>query len=162
MQTTAGSAPGWVSAPGGVPGRRHPPSRTREQTPPGSRYLPCAVHAGRYGQQAGGTHPTSMHTCCDWILYSTTWLTPSVWLGYFFNTTSFVYCVSFQKNPNFKSLQLFTLLKLHFVSTWMKDFPLKRLFKRKMSCYLFETLLTNAAFLLETYYLFSQKRKKIQ
>ena len=22
-----------------------------------------AVHAGRYGQQAGGTHPTGMHTC---------------------------------------------------------------------------------------------------
>ena len=31
----------------------------QEQTPP-----PCAVHAGRYGQQAGGTHPTEMHTCC--------------------------------------------------------------------------------------------------
>ena len=27
------------------------------QTPPG------AVHAGRYGQQAGGTHPTGMHSC---------------------------------------------------------------------------------------------------
>ena len=25
---------------------------------------PPAVHAGRYGQQAGGTHPTGMHTCC--------------------------------------------------------------------------------------------------
>ena len=24
---------------------------------------PAAVHAGRYGQQAGGTHPTEMHTC---------------------------------------------------------------------------------------------------
>ena len=24
---------------------------------------PGAVHAGRYGQQAGGTHPTGMHTC---------------------------------------------------------------------------------------------------
>ena len=22
------------------------------------------VHAGRYGQQAGGMHPTGMHTCC--------------------------------------------------------------------------------------------------
>ena len=22
-----------------------------------------AVHAGRYGEQAGGTHPTGMHTC---------------------------------------------------------------------------------------------------
>ena len=29
-----------------------------EQTPPSG-----AVHAGRYGQQAGGTHPTGMHTC---------------------------------------------------------------------------------------------------
>ena len=27
------------------------------QTPPG------AVHAGRYGQQAGSTHPTGMHSC---------------------------------------------------------------------------------------------------
>ena len=35
------------------PGNRHPP----EQTPP------FAVHAGRYGQQAGGTHPTGVHTC---------------------------------------------------------------------------------------------------
>ena len=24
---------------------------------------PGAVHAGKYGQQAGGTHPTGMHTC---------------------------------------------------------------------------------------------------
>ena len=24
---------------------------------------PGAVHAGRYEQQAGGTHPTGMHTC---------------------------------------------------------------------------------------------------
>ena len=24
---------------------------------------PCAVHAGRYGQQAGGTHPIVMRTC---------------------------------------------------------------------------------------------------
>ena len=34
-----------------------------EQTPPGSRHHPCIVQAGRYGQQAGGTHPTWMHTC---------------------------------------------------------------------------------------------------
>ena len=25
--------------------------------------LPKAVHAGRYGQQAGGTHPTGMQSC---------------------------------------------------------------------------------------------------
>ena len=36
----------------------HPP----EQASPGSR-PPGAVHAGRYGQQAGGTHPATMHTC---------------------------------------------------------------------------------------------------
>ena len=44
---------------------RHPPEQTpgadpREQTPPS-----CAVHAGGYRQQAGGTHPTGMHTWID-------------------------------------------------------------------------------------------------
>ena len=34
-----------------------------KQTPPKSRPLPCAVHAGRYGQQAGGMHPTGMQSC---------------------------------------------------------------------------------------------------
>ena len=34
-----------------------------EQTPPPSRHPPGAVHAGRYGQQTGGTHPTGMHSC---------------------------------------------------------------------------------------------------
>ena len=34
-------------------------------TPPslGRHPPPRAVHAGRYGQQAGGKHPTGMHTC---------------------------------------------------------------------------------------------------
>ena len=32
-------------------------------TPPGADTRPCTVRAGRYGQQAGGTHPTGMHTC---------------------------------------------------------------------------------------------------
>ena len=27
---------------------------------------PRAVHAGRYGQQTGGTHPTGMHTCFNY------------------------------------------------------------------------------------------------
>ena len=40
----------------GTPGQVHPPD---SYTPPG------AVHAGRYGQQAGGTHPTGMHFCCN-------------------------------------------------------------------------------------------------
>ena len=35
---------------------------TPGQTPPRSR-PPSAVHAGRYGQQAGGTHPTGMQSC---------------------------------------------------------------------------------------------------
>ena len=35
-------------------GSRHPPPRIR--------HPPCTVHDGRYGQQAGGTHPTGMHT----------------------------------------------------------------------------------------------------
>ena len=43
--------------------------------PPGTRYTPQAgtspraVHAGRYGQQAGGTHPTGMHSYskCVWV-----------------------------------------------------------------------------------------------
>ena len=26
------------------------------------------MHAGRYGQQAGGTHPTGMHTCLCIVL----------------------------------------------------------------------------------------------
>ena len=38
----------------------HPPG---PGTPAGTRYTPQAVHAGRYGQQAGGTHPTGMHSC---------------------------------------------------------------------------------------------------
>ena len=43
------------------------PTRTRHtpQTryPPGPDTAPRAVHAGRYGQQAGDTHPTGMHSC---------------------------------------------------------------------------------------------------
>ena len=47
----------WDSPPPGAdtPPRADPP---RSRHPP-----PGAVHAGRYGQQAGGTHPTGMHTC---------------------------------------------------------------------------------------------------
>ena len=42
------------------PGSGHPPP---EQTPPGTR-PPGAVHAGRYGQRAGGMHHTGMQSCC--------------------------------------------------------------------------------------------------
>ena len=38
----------------------HPP-RTRYTLR--TRYTHLAVHAGRYGQQAGGTHPTGMYSC---------------------------------------------------------------------------------------------------
>ena len=47
----------------GIPPRPGTPPRTR-YTPQGTRYTtPKAVHAGRYGQQVGGTHPTGMHSC---------------------------------------------------------------------------------------------------
>ena len=48
------------------PPNRYPQSRhPQEQAPPPSRHPPpsCAVHAGRYGQQAGGMHPTGMQCC---------------------------------------------------------------------------------------------------
>ena len=54
---------GWVSRqtlppPGAdTPQEQTPPCP--DQTPPG------AVHAGRYGQQAGGTHPTGVHSCLN-------------------------------------------------------------------------------------------------
>ena len=53
-----GGGGGFASAP--VHAGIHPPDQ--RQTPP------CTVHAGRYGQQAGGTHPTGMHPCqiCWW------------------------------------------------------------------------------------------------
>ena len=68
--------------PGNPPEQAPPPTRTRhprEQTPPRadtpqSRHLqgpdppeagtPGAVHAGRYGQRAGGMHHTGMQSCC--------------------------------------------------------------------------------------------------
>ena len=48
----------------GTPHRRHPPGPD----------TPHAVHAGRYGQQAGGMHPTGMQSCyililpCCWLV----------------------------------------------------------------------------------------------
>ena len=56
-----------LSTGGGVPGQVHPPEPgnldTDQVHPPGTRYTPRPVYAGRYGQQAGGTHPTGMHSC---------------------------------------------------------------------------------------------------
>ena len=45
-----------------------PPEQTpRSRPPPGvdTPQLPSSTeHAGRYGQRAGGTHPTGMQSCC--------------------------------------------------------------------------------------------------
>ena len=55
---------------GGVPGQVYPPGRytllgrytpRQVHTPVGTP--PGVAHAGRCGQQAGGTHPTGMHSC---------------------------------------------------------------------------------------------------
>ena len=41
-----------------------PPPRDQRQAPlPLDQAPPSAVHAGRYGQQAGGRHPTGMQSC---------------------------------------------------------------------------------------------------
>ena len=55
------------------PGKADPPPDKADTPPPGkqtpqrpwqgdppTRRPPCPVHAGRYGQQAGGMHPTGM------------------------------------------------------------------------------------------------------
>ena len=42
----------------------HPAKQNKFQTPPSGADTPSStVHAGRYGQQAGGTLATGMHTC---------------------------------------------------------------------------------------------------
>ena len=43
---------------------------TPEQTPPRSRPPPKAEHARRYGQRAGGTHPTGMQSCFGSYIYA--------------------------------------------------------------------------------------------
>ena len=45
---------------GGVPDQVHPPG---PGTPPNQVHPPTAEHGGRYGQFAGGTHPTGMQSC---------------------------------------------------------------------------------------------------
>ena len=68
-----GAPPGPGTPPGQVlPGTRYTPSGTMYSPPPQDQVHPPprdqvhpsrAVHAGRYGQQAGGMHPTGMHSC---------------------------------------------------------------------------------------------------
>ena len=55
-------APPWDQIPHGAdpPGPGTPWSR---HPSPGPGAPPCTVHAGRYGQQAGGMHPTGMQSC---------------------------------------------------------------------------------------------------
>ena len=70
--------PGSRHPPGpGTPRRRHPPGADTPQpgtplgadtplgpgTPLWDHASPCTVHAGRYGQQAGGMHPIGMQSC---------------------------------------------------------------------------------------------------
>ena len=53
----------------GTPRQVHPPGQVH---PLGKEHPPGAVHAGRYGQQVGGTHPTGMHSCFrsrSWFRY---------------------------------------------------------------------------------------------
>ena len=45
------------------------PPRDQRQTPQ-EQTPPSTVHAGSYGQQAGGTHPTGMHPCLVMLLIS--------------------------------------------------------------------------------------------
>ena len=52
--------------PADPPGSRPP----LEQAPPWSRPPPGPEHAGRYGQRAGGTHPTGMQSCDTWSFMS--------------------------------------------------------------------------------------------
>ena len=51
-----------IQPPGADPPGANTP-RSRHLPPPPSRPPLGAVHSGRYEQQAGGTHPTGMHTC---------------------------------------------------------------------------------------------------
>ena len=44
-----------------------PPTPEPEAGTPRPDQTPSTVHAGRYGQQAGGTHPTGMQSCCKLI-----------------------------------------------------------------------------------------------
>ena len=67
-----GTPPGQVHPPAGTPlGQVHPTPQAGtphpgQVHPPQVHPPPGAVHAGRYRQQVGGTHPTGMHSCC-WI-----------------------------------------------------------------------------------------------
>ena len=48
---------------GGVSASVHAGIPPQEETPPQEENPPGTKHAGRYGQRAGGTHPTGMLSC---------------------------------------------------------------------------------------------------
>ena len=67
------TSPPWEQTPP-PPRTRHPPW---SRPPPGADSPPTptpgapgAEHTGRYGQQAGGTHPTGMQSCLGYKLWS--------------------------------------------------------------------------------------------
>ena len=61
---------GYIPPRADTPGADTPPAADipSEQTPP-----PGAVHAGRYGQQANGTHPTGMQSCYNHTILKYVW-----------------------------------------------------------------------------------------
>ena len=52
---------------GADPPEQTHPSQSRH-TPPQEQTPPAAEHAGRYGQRAGGTHPTGMQSCFSTLI----------------------------------------------------------------------------------------------
>ena len=58
-----GGVPEQVHPQAGTPPKRAGTSPLGRYTPSGQVHPPGAVHAGRSGQQAVGTHPTGMHSC---------------------------------------------------------------------------------------------------
>ena len=61
LEPEAGTPLDQRQAPPGPEAGTLPGPDTPRNQPPTS---PSAVHAGRYGQQAGGTHRTGMQSCC--------------------------------------------------------------------------------------------------
>ena len=51
-----------------MPPRDHAPPSGTMQPPWDHAPPPGTEHAGRYGQRAGGTHPTGMQSCLEGIL----------------------------------------------------------------------------------------------
>ena len=79
----------------------------REQITP-----PCAVHAGRYGQQTGGTHPTGMHTCFN---YEYIFMTNNViWVPWF--------CGCSSKCVNALTTSVWSARSVHYEIVIMRDF----------------------------------------